>query len=198
MDLDMLLQSREHPDSFAETLTASDVEALAPLLAEQNDDLRYCAFLALQARSRISSGVYPYWERFAAMLEEPNSYRRNVALRLLAENVRWDREKKFSALFSQWMAHCQDEKFVTCRQALQSIPIWAPHAPELAEETAKQLMEINLSAFRDSQQKLILTDILEALSALRPYFSSPETEEYFAAALERGLLDKKTRKRFSS
>ena len=32
----------------------------------------------------------PYWEEVAALLEDKNSYRRNIALWLIAENVRWN------------------------------------------------------------------------------------------------------------
>lgn len=197
MDLKELLQSREEPEPLAGRLEPGDVEALIALLPDRDDSLRYCSFLVLQARSRTHPDVYPYWERFAAMLEHPNSYQRNLGLRLTAENVRWDTEKRFSGLFPRWMELCRDEKPVTCRQALQSIPAWAPFAPELAKDAAHFLVGLDLSTVRESMRKLVLTDVLEALLALRPFFSSPETEAYAASALEGGLLDRKTKKRLS-
>ena len=197
MDLDELLQSREAPAALAEHLEEGDAAALIALLPEKNDDLRYCAFLVLQARSRTHGDVYPFWDRFAAMLDDPNSYQRNIALRLSAENVRWDREGKFSALFPAWMAHCRDEKFITCRQALQSIPTWAPFAPELAEKAVRFLLELDFSRLRESQRNLALTDLMDALAALRPFHSCPELEAYASSVLDSGLLDKKTQKRLA-
>ena len=198
MDLDALLACRGNAESFAKALKPGDISGLIALLPERNDDLRYCAFLALQARSRKYPDVYPFWDLFASTLGQKNSYQRNIALRLLAENVRWDTEQKFPALLPRWLEHCTDEKFVTSRQALQSIPTWAPFAPDLAETAAKHLLGIDLSAVRESQQKLLLTNILDALLALRPACSLPGLEEYFTAALNGGLLDKKTKQRFQN
>ena len=59
MDLSALISHKKNMLPFAAELTGDDIIKLTALLNEKNNALRYPAFLALQARSRIKDDVYP-------------------------------------------------------------------------------------------------------------------------------------------
>ncbi len=192
MHADVILTGRQDPDALASTLTAEDIAELIHLLSTKEDDLRYAAFLTLCARSDSFADVYPYWDVLAAKIGDPNSYQRSIGLMLIARNVKWDSEHRFDTFIEGFLSHCQDEKFITSRQVIQSIPLWVPYAQPHLGRTAQSLMRIDITAFKDTQRKLILLDILHALAAIRTIQSSGEIDAYMHNALTGGLLDKKS------
>jgi len=84
------------PES-AKKLSKEDVTLLIETLTEKNDALRYNAFLLLQTSSQYTPYVHNHWSGLESKLDSSNSYQRSLGLMLLAENVRWDRDEKFSA-----------------------------------------------------------------------------------------------------
>jgi hypothetical protein len=192
MDIDTLLHNKETIETFAGELTREDIAFLIPLLDEKNDNIRYCSLLALQCRSKLSADVYPYWDLFSGKLEDANSYQRSIGIMLISENVRWDSEKKFPALFDRYMSCCHDEKFITSRQTIQSIMKWICYAPELLPQTVSALTAVNVASFRDTQKKLILMDIIGTMLAIRTVYPAEEIDVYILNALDGGILDKKS------
>lgn len=93
------------------------------------------------------------------------------------------------------MACCTDASFVTSRQAIQHIQFWAPYAPEHVEEAAQILMKIDVAAYKESQHKLLLQDICDALIVLKKLTPSIEISDYIHRVATGGILDKKTAKR---
>lgn len=195
MNIDDLLQNKDDLDAYAEGITAAEIGALVDLLEEKNDEIRYAAFLTLQKRSREHSDVYPYWDVLAAKLRSENSYQRSIGIMLLAENVRWDEEKRFDQLAPVYLEHCMDEKFVTCRQTIQSLANIVLHRPDLLEMIKERLLAVDVMSFKETQRKLILLDILSILEEIDNWISAEDIRNYFQAALDSGLLDKKTYQR---
>ena len=187
-----VLTGKENPQALADTLAPEDISHLVALLQEKADDLRYASFLTLCARSDVYSDVYPYWDEFEGKLNNENSYQRSIGLMLIAHNVKWDTLHRFPAIFDAYMARCTDEKFITSRQAIQHIGLWAPYASELLHQTAQTLMNINILSFKDTQRKLILLDILHALAGIRRIAQIEEIDAYIQSALTGGILDKKS------
>ncbi len=191
---EVILTGRDNPAALAETLTLSDIGALVSLLSTKVDDLRYAAFLTLCARSDTQADVYPYWDVLAEKISDPNSYQRSIGLMLIAHNVKWDTERRFDNVIEAYLSHCQDEKFITSRQVIQSIPLWAPYAKTHLARTVAALTEIDILSLKDSQRKLLLLDILHALISIRQVQPTAEIDVYLHNALTGGLLDKKSMK----
>lgn len=189
---EVILTGRQDPAALAATLTLIDIGELVSLLSEKADELRYAALLTLCARSDTHADVYPYWDLFAEKIGNENSYQRNIGLILTAHNVKWDAEHRFDNVIEAYLSHCQDEKFITSRQAIQNIPVWVPYAQKHLARTAEALMGIDIPALKDSQRKLILLDILHALISVRRVQPTAEIDVYIHNALTGGLLDKKS------
>lgn len=189
---EVILTGRDNPAALAAAMTAEDIGELVSLLDSKADDLRYAAFLTLCARSETHADVYPYWDVLANKISDPNSYQRSIGLMLIARNVKWDTRRRFNDVAEAYLSHCQDEKFITSRQAIQSIPLWAPFANAQLVRTAQILMEIDIFALKETQRKLILLDILHALAAIRGITPSSDIDVFIQNALTGGILDKKS------
>lgn len=196
MDAAYLNEHKQNIGELAQKLTIEEIASLVDALVLKDDALRYAAFLALQKRSEQTPNVYPHWDRFAERLNDENSYQRSVGIMLVAENVKWDKDGHFCPVFHSYMSHCTDEKFITSRQTIQGIPKWAKYTPELLDEAVDILTCIDVGALKDTQKKLILIDILNALAAIRQVHPSDKVEAYVHRAVTGGILDKKAAKQF--
>ncbi|NPV41124.1 MAG: hypothetical protein HPY72_07270 [Anaerolineae bacterium] len=182
--------------SIALKLEPQDITLLFELLSEKDDNLRYKSFLLLQSRSENFADVYPYWDAFVDKLNNDNSYQRSIGLMLIAENVRWDEQKKFNALADQYLALCDDEKPVTVRQCIQSLVKIVPFNPDCIAKVVDKLIGIDLMQRKDTQRKLLLTDILTVLLECQKIQPQEKVDRYICEALTGGILDEKTRKNF--
>jgi len=141
----------EHLERLVETLYAKDTKTA------------YEAFLILKNESETSDAVYSFFDRFAEMMEAPNSYLRTRGLLLLCANARWDNARKLDALSDLFLTHITDPKPITARQFIQALPQVAAAKPKLAPKIREALENADLSGYSDSMAPLILKDIIAAL-----------------------------------
>lgn len=110
---------------------------------------------------------------------------------LLAENIRWDTQSRLSGALGKYFARFRDEKFITARQAIQSLQSWLPQKPEMIPAILEELTNIQVDQLPPIQRKLILLDILQALLLIRDGTPREEASAYIFRALDDGLLTKK-------
>lgn len=190
LDLDALLAARQDPAPLAEALSPVDIPYLVGLLEEKNNDIRYAAFLTLQKRSMAHSDVYPFWDTLALKLDHENSYQRSIGVMLLAENIRWDAGNKLGEILEKYTARFRDEKFITSRQAIQSLH-WLAQRPDMIPIVMKELISIQVEQLPPTQRKLILLDILQVLLLIQAVTPREDAAAYIFRALDGGLLAKK-------
>ncbi len=189
---------KENLASIAPKLDQQDIASLFALLSEKDDNLRYKSFLLLQTRSENFADVYPYWDALAEKLNNDNSYQRSIGLMLIAENVRWDKQKKFNAITDRYLALCNDEKPITVRQCIQSLAKIVQFNHDCISKVMDKLVAIDLMQRKETQRKLLLTDILIVLLECRKIQPQEQVDRYICEALTGGLLDDKTRKIFAA
>lgn len=180
------------------SLSKEDISQLVEWLSLKDDKIRYRAFLLLQSRSSKTEDVYPYWDVFQSKLKNENSYQRSIGLMLIAENVKWDKEKKIEKTIDEYLELLNDEKPITIRQCIQSLKKIVPYAANLNQKIASKLIAINLAAIKETMRKSILLDILNALLVIRKDLKTDEIEQYMLDALTGGVLDKKTKKQIEA
>jgi hypothetical protein len=156
---------KDQIDASAKNLTPTDIKFLVETLSEKDDKRRYCAFLLLQAYSKMQPHVYEYWDVLAKKLDSDNSYQRSLGIMLIAENVRWDKEDKFGAIFEKYMSCCRDEKFITARQTIQGLETIMKATGKYNEAIKKALAGLVFSIYKENQQKLLKKDVESALKA---------------------------------
>ncbi len=196
-ELLMAYEKAELPD-VSRKLGKEDLPQLVDWLESKHDALRYHALLTLQHRSEYSEDVYPFWDTFASKLKSGNSYQRSIGVMLLADNAKWDTENRFNDTIEPFLSILQDEKPITVRQCIQSLGRIIPYKKHLHDKIARGLMAMHISDYKQTMQKLILTDVLDALIQIRKYKATDEMEEYIAHALSGGVLDPKSAKHIQS
>jgi len=151
----------------AQNLTQGDVQLLVDTLSEKDDTLRYHAFLLLQAHSRMKPSLYDYWSVLANKLDNANSYQRSLGAKLIAENVRWDKESKFRGVIEKYFGCCTDEKFITSRQAIQGLGIITAATDNYNDEIERRLVALDLRLYKETQQKLLRKDIASIMKLIK-------------------------------
>jgi len=142
----------------SKNLNADDIGFLIQTLNEKDDTIRYHAFLLLQANSRLFPFVYEFWSYLEAKLESTNSYQRSLGAMLIAENVKWDKTGQFDKAFNNYMSCCSDEKFITARQTIQGLETILKATDRYDEKIKQNLTIIDLSQYKENQQKLLNKD----------------------------------------
>jgi len=190
--IDQLLSCKDTTEELAKVVNADDIDTLMGLLNEKDDKLRYAAFLTLQNRSKIFNDVYAYWDTLASKLLSDNSYQRSIGIMLLAENIKWDTQNKFDDIAEAYLSHCDDEKFITARQTIQSINVWLTYKDQLFAMITNKLMNIDVSVRKDTQRKLLIMDILSVLSQIQKIKPNSDISSYVLNVTTGGYLDAKS------
>ena len=153
----MALTKTEIP-AMSKNLNADEIRFLVQMLNEKDDTLRYNAFLLLQSSSRMFPYVYDYWDILEGKLESTNSYQRSLGVMLIAENVKWDRNDRFSKTLDNYMRCCSDEKFITARQAIQGLEAILKATDRYDGQIKQSLANLKFSQYKENQQKLLNKD----------------------------------------
>lgn len=143
-----------------------EMEQLVAKLTFPQNKIAYGAFRELEARSQRSDEVYPYFDTFCAMLDDPNSYVRTRGLVLAAQNARWDWEEKLEAVLDAYLAHVTDEKPITARQCIQNLSAVLTAKPELGPRIRKALEQADFSRYPDSMSPLLQQDAIKILKQI--------------------------------
>ncbi len=163
---DTLLKNSDNLQSLVFKIDDSDLALLIEWLNEKDDTIRYTAFLLLQLLSDEGNLVYKYWNTFTAMIDSSDSYQRSLGLMLIAANIKWDIHSNFDKISKNYLAHCDDEKFITARQCIQGLKKILAHTRKYRREILDTLLGIDLNAKKGIQQGLLLMDIVAVLEML--------------------------------
>lgn len=146
-------------------------ETMLAALTGKND--KYACELTgkIIQESRESEKWYDYFQAFVPLLRHPKSLVRNRALTILASNAQWDTENRFDQLLSEYLSHITDEKPITARVCIQTLPELAQAKPQYIPVILRALEEAELSKYKDSMRPLIEKDIQE----VRRKLSAKET-----------------------
>ena len=152
--------------TLSKNLSPADIHFLIQTLNEKDDTIRYNAFLLLQSNSREFPFVYEYWSDLEKKLESPNSYQRSIGIMLIAENVRWDKEGRFSRTIGKYLSCCNDAKFITARQAIQGLDAILKATDKFDNEIKQSLAGLRFSKYKVNQQRLLNKDTSNILQII--------------------------------
>lgn len=131
-----------------------------------NNREAYRALQSLQEASDLGDAVYAHIDAFIEMMRDSNSYVRTRGLTLIACNAKWDDAEKIDGIIDEYLDHMTDDKPITARQCIKSLPKLAEAKPHLIPRIASSLRHADTSAYADSMRPLVQNDIRDALLAL--------------------------------
>lgn len=136
------------------------------MLRHPNNREAYRALQSLQEASDLGDAVYAHIDALIEMMRDSNSYVRTRGLTLIACNAKWDDAGKIDGIIDEYLDHMTDDKPITARQCIKSLPKLAQARPHLIPRIASSLRHADTSAYADSMRPLIQNDIRDALLAL--------------------------------
>lgn len=131
-----------------------------------NNREAYRALQSLQEASDLDDAVYTHIDAFIEMMRDSNSYVRTRGLTLIACNAKWDETGRIDGIIDEYLDHVTDDKPITARQCIQSLPKLAEAKPHLIVRIAYSLRQVNISQYADSMRPLVQNDIHDALLVL--------------------------------
>lgn len=191
----MMLIDKNALQEESKKLSKDDIPRIVEWLSLKDDDIRYQALLLLQNRSIFFDDVYHHWDIFRNKLKSDNSYQRSIGLMLIAENARWDTERRMEDTIDEYLGLLNDEKPITIRQCIQSLDKIVTYKPELNNKVAAALISFDFMAVKETMRKSILLDILNNLLIIRKNLRKDDIERFILNALSGEILDKKSKKR---
>lgn len=144
----------------------SDVQELVYGLRDKNNKYAYQCLKQLEYESINSDTVYSYFDFFASMLNDANSYIRTRGILLIAANAKWDTDYKIDEIIDSYLKHIMDDKPITARQTIKALPAIAKYKPDLKNDICNALRSANLQIYRSNMQPLVYKDIQEALRTI--------------------------------
>jgi hypothetical protein len=158
--------SKDDVAKLSKNLSRDEIRFLVEMLNQKDEAIRYHAFLLLQSNSRLFPFVYEYWNNLEEKLENPNSYQRSAGVKLIAENVKWDKNNRFSKTIKKYLNCCNDEKFITARQTIQALETILKATDKFNSEIKEEMISLQLQQYKKTQQKLPNKDRLRILQLI--------------------------------
>ncbi len=92
--------------------------------------------------------VYPWFDVFAAMLDEDNSFLKWGAVMTVAHLTAVDSERKFEAIFERYYAPIAGPVMITAANIIGSSPEIAMAKPHLTERIVREILKVRQGAIR--------------------------------------------------
>ena len=135
-------------------------------LFDKNDKTAYKCLKELISASEQGNGVYQYFDTFADMIDNENSYVRTRGLLLISANAKWDADYKIDEIIDRYLSHIMDDKPITARQCIKALPNIAKYKPDLIDDIRAALSKANPQRYADSMRSLVRNDINAALKMI--------------------------------
>lgn len=142
------------------------IELLIDKLRDRDNNSAYKATKQLINISAESNDVYKYMDVFCDMIDDEDSYIRNRAIYLITANAKWDINNKIDEVIDRILLHITDDKPVTARQFVKSLPDICRYKPELESDFRNALLSADFSKYNDSMQSLLQKDTVGALNKI--------------------------------
>lgn len=140
-----------------------NIQELVNSLKHNDNKYAYQCLKQLEALSESSDAVYPYFEVFTEMLDDSNSYIRTRGIVLVAANAKWDKDYKIDEIIDNYLKHIMDDKPITARQCIKTLPTIAQYKPDLKACICDALRKANSYIYKSSMQPIVYKDIQDAL-----------------------------------
>lgn len=144
-----------------------NIQELIEGLKNRDDKKAYECLKLLENESALSADVYPFFDVFAEMLSNTNSYIRTRGLLLIAANAKWDLDYKIDEIIDIYLKHVNDDKPITSRQCIKALPTIAKYKPDLKLDIENALLKAEPTKYKDSMRPLVEKDIQKALHDIR-------------------------------
>jgi hypothetical protein len=138
------------PDSIADRVIGQPTlipKLIAGLGAHQARVKYGCEKVLRRISEKNPAMVYPFFDDFAKLLEEPNTFLKWGAIMTIANLAGVDPRGKIDELFSTYCAFIEGPVMITAANVIGSLPRIASARPELAERIAGEILRVETASY---------------------------------------------------
>ena len=147
---------------------------LLEVILSKKDEVRFNSHQVLLHISENNPEVlYPQWDYLSNLLTSDNHFHRYIAINLLANLVKIDKENKFEADFDKYFDNIAGEKTMVAGQAAMNAGKIASIKPNLQERITDILLNID-QIHQGKQSELMKA---HAITAFNDYFEEAMNKE---------------------
>jgi hypothetical protein len=164
-------------------------ELLEGILSNK-DTIRYNSFkVLLHISEQHPKAIYPKWKYFADLLTSDNSYKRLIAIRLIANLTPIDTEHKFETIFDTYYNTLDEKQTMTAAHLAGNSGKIAKAKPHLQTKITNKLINID-TTHRGKQKELIKGYAIEAFNE---YFTDAKDKKKILEFVTKQLQSKSPR-----
>jgi transcription termination factor NusB len=180
-----ILTQKEPAELYDLVQPAQENSEIRDLLVEgcfaKDEVYRYnCVRVCFRTLEEQPSLFYPYWERFAEMLDSPNGFYRSTAAQALALLAAVDENQQLNSILDSYLQVLDDEKIMVARYFTQAIHLVAKARPDLREKIITHLLKVENTRHTESRKSLLKADIISAFDRLFDMLSAQEQKKILA------------------
>ena len=155
----------------------TDKELLHELLngiVSEDNTVRSNSFNVLQVISNEKPEfLYPNWDGFQKMLMSKNNYHKYIAISILADLTKVDKENKFEDIFEDYYGILAENKVMTASFVILNSVKIVVNKPELESRVLDRLLNID-NIHQGRQSGLLKSYVIEALRKMYPKIKDKE------------------------
>ncbi len=167
---------------------ASLRDALVEGSFDKDENLRYnCVRVLFRAMSQKPELFYPYWHRFAVMIDSPNGFHRSAAAQGIAFLAAVDSECRLDKIFSHYLGLLDDSKVMVSHYFIETLDRIYRVRPDLQAKIIKCLLGIDKTRHLPPRRELLKATILgvfDRLFGILPVKDQRRALAFASSALE--------------
>lgn len=117
--------------------------------------------------------LYPEWNYFQKMLTGENSYHQYIAIYILADLTKVDKENKFEDIFEDYYGILAGDKVMTASHVIVNSSKIVHNKPELQSKILDRLLNID-NIHQGRHNELVKSYVIEALRKMYPEIKDKE------------------------
>ncbi|MGL4284468.1 low molecular weight protein-tyrosine-phosphatase [Eubacterium aggregans] len=158
---DIVQGCRAFWDKLQEVLAGLD------LLEGKDNTTAYKDLQTLEQLSDEGGMLYPFTERFAAMVQDQCTDLRIRGFRLFCKQAKWDQDGLLDRYLPSALSILSDEKPTVVRQALAALEDVVRYQPKLREMVVQAIADIDDTPYPETMQPLIAKDVKALLEQIQ-------------------------------
>ena len=180
-----ILTQKEPVELYDLVQPALESAELRDLLVEgcfaKDETYRYnCVRVFFRALEKQPALFYPYWERFAGMIDSPNGFYRSTVTQAVAYFIAVDEDRRLDAILEDYLHMLDDDKIMVARYFVQTIHLLPEARPDLREKVVACLLDVENTRHTESRKSLLKADIINAFDQLFETLTEQEQKQTLA------------------
>lgn len=164
-------------------------------ILSKEDKTRYTSFKALMfIAGERPEFLYPYWDRFAELIDNDNTHSKYIASYLIASLTLVDRDNRFEGIFDKYYGLLNDKSIIPAAHVAANSGKIARAKPKLQAKITEKLLNIDKTHHNPDHNELIKSHAIEAFGE---YFEQAKDKKRIVEFVRNQLKSKspKTRKK---